>query len=180
MSNHNDKNVFTSKQDQNLWDKFAKTVKGKKPEPKIKSLLETKPNKNKIAKKIKPKPPPKPTPKPKPPPIPPLIIGNIGGIDASTFRKLSRGNLPIESRIDLHALTRQQAWKEVSIWIPDCYYHKKRSLLLVTGKGTGVLQSALPIFLNHVSLRPYVLCCIQAAPKDGGSGAFYIYLKHSS
>ena len=181
MTNNDDSKFNISEQDANLWNEFSAGVKRKKPTAKIE--VKTPEAKIPTPQKKVAKPVPAMPVAAKPVvarPIPPLRIGQQGGVDSALFRKLKRGNIRIESRLDLHAMTREQAWRQVSQWIPQCRNNDKRCLLLVTGKGTGALQSSVPLFLNHIEIRSSVLCCLEAAPKDGGSGAFYIYLKRGS
>ncbi len=45
------------------------------------------------------------------------------------------------------------------------------------GAGTGVLREQFPRWLNEAGLRPLVLGFAAAQPKDGGGGAFYVYLR---
>ncbi len=56
-------------------------------------------------------------------------------------------------------------------------------MLVITGKGfgkgtgVGVLRSQFPNWLNTPELRPLILSFAHAQPKDGGGGAFYVYLR---
>jgi len=62
-------------------------------------------------------------------------------------------------------------------------------LLVITGKGRGsrdldfmtdrrgVLKHQVPQWLSMPPLGPLVLQVVQAAPKDGGTGAYYVYLR---
>ncbi len=179
MNKNDDSKITLSEQDANLWEEFSAGVKRKETARKTEIVIEKKPVV--MQKKSTPVRTVSVTTVPlrQPSPQPPVRIGDPGGIDAALFRRMKRGNVKIESRLDLHAMTKEQAWKQVSAWIPTCRNNNKRCLLLVTGKGSGILQSSVPLFLNHTEIRPHVLCCMEAAPKDGGTGAFYIYLKRS-
>ena len=46
-------------------------------------------------------------------------------------------------------------------------------------KGDGVLKNKTPLWLSERDLKPYILKFISAQPKDGGSGALYVYLRRN-
>ena len=63
-----------------------------------------------------------------------------------------------------------------------------RCVLIITGKGVrkdddpwyeskGVIKEALPSWLNHPDIRPFILSISYAKQEDGGSGAMYVLLK---
>lgn len=114
--------------------------------------------------------------------LPPLRPGEMIGIDAGTGRRLRRGRLPIEARLDLHGMTQLQAHEALRIFLQAAVAVGRRCVLVITGKGDrlgegGILRRRLPEWLNDPALRPHLVSITEAAPKDGGSGAFYIYLK---
>lgn len=119
----------------------------------------------------------------------------FNGFDRRTRQKLEKGNMSIEGRIDLHGKTQDQAKAKLLAFITQAYGQKKRCLLVVTGKGSsksrdhnivserserGVIRKNLSVWLSQPPLNTMVISHIQAAPKDGGSGAFYIYLRNQS
>jgi DNA-nicking Smr family endonuclease len=121
-------------------------------------------------------------------PVPELADGMGGGIDRNTHEKFRRGDMPIESRLDLHGRTLDQSFAAVEQFIHSCHAAGKRCVLIITGKGRekteadifeqrGVLRQSLPQWLNHASLRPKILAFCQAQRRDGGNGAFYVLLK---
>ena len=50
-------------------------------------------------------------------------------------------------------------------------------VLVITGKGRGVLREEVPRWLNEPGLRDAVLSFAYARPADGGEGALYVLLK---
>ena len=52
-----------------------------------------------------------------------------------------------------------------------------RCVLVITGKGSGVLNGHVPNWLKQQPMSPHVLALAEARPKDGGSGAFYVLLR---
>ena len=107
-------------------------------------------------------------------------IGEITGIDRSSARRLQRGQMPIEDRLDLHGLTKEQAHKQLISFISRAAQRNIRNVLIITGKGRdghGILRQQVPIWLKDEPLRQYVNAISYAQPQDGGTGALYIRLK---
>ena len=97
------------------------------------------------------------------------------------YERLRKGQIEIEARIDLHGMRQEQAMIALEQFILNAALQKMRCVLVITGKGSisspSILRQNLPEWLQRESLRPYVLKWTQAHAKDGGSGAFYVYLK---
>lgn len=110
-------------------------------------------------------------------PTPELAPGQRAGVDRRTAERLRKGRLPIEGRLDLHGLTREAAYEAVNRFIISAHAARKRCVLIVTGKGRGILQSETPRWLNHARLRDKIVSIETARPQDGGGGALYILLK---
>ena len=94
--------------------------------------------------------------------------------------------------IDLHGFTLQEANKTVEKFINDSYDHNVSKIIVVTGKGLhssvekdpyvskdlSILKYSVPDFIeNNTDLMKKVIEIRDAEVKDGGSGAFYIFLK---
>ncbi|MDD9901141.1 MAG: Smr/MutS family protein [Alphaproteobacteria bacterium] len=114
---------------------------------------------------------------------PPLPAAPRGArtLDGATARRLKRGQFNIDMKLDLHGMTREGAQKAVRSFILKCYEQKKRTVLIVTGrgtpsKGTGVLRTLLPQWLAEGDCGRVVLSCVPAHQKDGGTGAWYVRL----
>jgi DNA-nicking Smr family endonuclease len=105
------------------------------------------------------------------------------GLDRRQALRLKRGQLEIEARLDLHGMVQTEAHRELAGFIARCYAAGKRTLLVVTGKGTregsGVLRAAVPRWLAEPALRDRVLASAPAQPRDGGGGALYILLRRA-
>jgi DNA-nicking Smr family endonuclease len=109
-----------------------------------------------------------------------LREGDHAGIDRTTRRKLTRGNLPVEARIDLHGHTAEQAQRRLQNFILDSAYAGHRCVLVITGKGTrgeGVLRRHVPLWLKAAPLAGCVLAISNATQQDGGTGAIYVMLR---
>jgi DNA-nicking Smr family endonuclease len=111
-----------------------------------------------------------------------LRNGDHAGIDKTSRRKLSRGNLPVEARLDLHGSTAIQAERRLRDFLIDQAHHGSRCVLVITGKGAdgeGVLRRHVPLWLKQRPLADLVLAISTAAPKDGGAGAMYVLLRRA-
>lgn len=119
-----------------------------------------------------------PTPKPATPAAA-LSVGSSPGVDRRTADRLRRGKLTIDARLDLHGHTQESAHRALISFIDAGYAAGRRCVLVVTGKGKGVLQSAVPRWLNEAMLRQKVLSIQYAQQKDGGTGALYVLLRRN-
>lgn len=117
-----------------------------------------------------------------------LAVGNMDNLDKNTAEKFRKGQFKIESRLDLHGRTEKEAFSAVGDFIRNSYVQGKRCVLIITGKGIkkeddawyeakGIIREALPKWLNHADIRPFILGMSPALPADGGSGAMYVLLK---
>ena len=97
--------------------------------------------------------------------------------------------------IDLHGFTLEEANKVVEQFINESYLENIKKLIVVTGKGLhsqndkdpylskdlSILKYSVPDFIEgNQELMKKILEIKDADIKDGGSGAFYIYLKKST
>ncbi|MBF0471199.1 MAG: Smr/MutS family protein [Gammaproteobacteria bacterium] len=102
------------------------------------------------------------------------------GVQLRQFQRLSRGDLPIEDRLDLHGLRRDQARQEVSHFIQVSLQRQFRVVLIIHGKGSQtrqqqpLLKSLLSYWLQQLD---QLLAYCPAQPKDGGDGAIYLLLR---
>ena len=94
--------------------------------------------------------------------------------------------------LDLHGKTLDEANQIIENFIRKSYEDKVHKLIIVTGKGLhssnekdpyvskdlGILKHSIPNFLkNNVELMELISNISEASIEDGGSGAFYIFLK---
>ena len=104
---------------------------------------------------------------------------------------INKKNTEVRS-IDLHGFTLEQANKSVEEFILTGYSLGIHKLIIVTGKGShsqtdknpyvskdlSILKYSVPEFIIHnKELMQLILEIKDAKIEDGGSGAFYIYLK---
>ena len=94
--------------------------------------------------------------------------------------------------LDLHGKTLDEANQIIENFIRKSYEDKVHKLIIVTGKGLhssnekdpyvskdlGILKYSIPNFLkNNAELMELISNISEASIEDGGSGAFYIFLK---
>ena len=94
--------------------------------------------------------------------------------------------------IDLHGYTLDEANKKIESFIKQSYIEKVNKLIVVTGKGLhsqnekdpyvskdlSILRYSVPHFIkNNNELMKMINDFDSATIEDGGSGAFYIYIK---
>ena len=107
-------------------------------------------------------------------------------------RKVGRGRIEIDSRIDLHGMTQTEARSALHHFIHARFGRGDRTVLVITGKGVktdndyiaamterGVLRTMLPIWLNEPGLAPMVSGWSVAARGHGGEGAWYVRLRRA-
>ena len=109
-----------------------------------------------------------------------LRLGDRSGIDRSNARRLQRGQMTIDDRLDLHGLSQDQAHQQLTAFISRAVQQQMRHVLVITGKGRagqGVLRQQVPVWLKQAPLAAYINAISHAQPQDGGTGALYIRLK---
>ena len=112
-------------------------------------------------------------------------------MDHATHKKMQRGKLKPEGRIDLHGMTLAQAHPALIRFVQSAHEDGKRLILVITGKGKhrddpgpipirrGVLKHQVPNWLHSPPLGRFVLDIREAHLRHGGSGAYYVYLRRA-
>lgn len=110
-------------------------------------------------------------------------------MDAGQHKKMVRGRLAPEARIDLHGMTLAEAHPELIRFLLNAHGDGLRLVLVITGKGkfrdepgpiprrVGALRHQVPQWLQMMPLRAVVLQVSGAHLKHGGEGAYYVYLR---
>ena len=106
--------------------------------------------------------------------------------------KIKTGNTIKIRSIDLHGYTLEEANKAIEEFIIKSFEEKVNKLIVVTGKGIhsdverdpyvskdlSILKYSVPEFIsNNQNLNNLINEITDAKIEDGGSGAFYIFLK---
>ena len=98
-------------------------------------------------------------------------------------------------KIDLHGYTIEEANKAIEQFIQECFDEDVTKITVITGKGLrsknvenpylskdlSILKYSVPEFIEkNRSLTQFIIETADAKIEDGGSGAFYIYLKNKN
>lgn len=116
------------------------------------------------------------------------------GLDRQTARKLDKGHLAVEARLDLHGMRQRDAHVALRKFLKWAQSKDYRHVLVITGKGSpratpssfyedetrGVLRQAVPHWLAHGDLAPLIVSFSEAPRRLGGGGALYVRLRSSA
>ncbi|MGQ0484703.1 MAG: Smr/MutS family protein [Hyphomicrobiales bacterium] len=123
----------------------------------------------------------------------------ITGFDRRTAQKLTRGNVDIESRFDLHGTGVEIARVRLLQFLRQSQAQGQRTVLVITGKGEspyarhtlhgsshfhaperqGRLRRLVPEWLHEAEFRSLVSGFQPAHPKHGGGGAYYVRMRRT-
>ena len=107
-------------------------------------------------------------------------------------KKLKKGSLKIDKRIDFHGFTLFEAEELFFFTIKDCYLKNLRCLLFITGKGIlkknnetnnmeklyyGKIRNSFISWVKNTKIEKYILGFEQAGITHGADGAFFVYLR---
>ncbi len=111
------------------------------------------------------------------------VEGRRVEIPADVVRKLRRGMMPIDARLDLHGLRAGEARDQVEAFLRDKRSRGERCVLLVHGKGDhspagqGILRGEIAAWLSQTRAADHVAAFATAVDGDGGEGAVYVLLR---
>ncbi len=111
------------------------------------------------------------------------VEGRRVDVPPDWLRRLRRGQLPIDARIDLHGLRAGDARAKLTSFLEAQRARGERCVLVIHGKGehspegTGVLRGEVGAWLSQGSASPHVAAFATAQPHDGGEGAIYVLLR---
>jgi DNA-nicking Smr family endonuclease len=97
------------------------------------------------------------------------------------LRRLKRGEIRIGRELDLHGFLKEEALKQLELFIANAYGSEEQAVLVITGKGINspegpVLQGAVEDWLTNKGKG--LIVEFSRAPRGlGGSGAFVVFLK---
>ena len=164
-------------EDEELWSRYTKSVRPLHPKKNVSPAVKPK-LKKKSEVNLRTAQPSKPNPVATPP---------RQMIDAATSRKIRRGKLPVDGRIDLHGMRQNEAYEALHRFLHASYGQGRRCVLVITGKGRteardgyeqpGVLRRKVPDWLQSGSLAPLIVGFERAHIRDGGDGALYVLLR---
>ncbi len=129
------------------------------------------------------------------PPFPQMIVETVPQLTATEAdrkrihspmekpvkRKLTRGRLPLEARIDLHGMFQSEAHAVLLDFLVRAHERGLRHVLVITGKGRslgsdGALKRAVPMWFSKPEYRYLISSYEDASMNHGGDGALYVRL----
>ena len=121
------------------------------------------------------------------------FLNNKDKISDKDFTNKNNIRLEKIKKIDLHGCTIEEANRTVEQFIENCFDENVTKIIVITGKGLrsknvenpylskdlSILKYSVPEFIeSNISLTKRIIEITDAKIEDGGSGAFYIYLKN--
>jgi DNA-nicking Smr family endonuclease len=181
------KRGYDHESDAALWERVVKTAK---PLGKRKPTATPEPAKPSPQRPVKDTRPPRQVPATAP--AKPTRLPRGEALDRGTARKLERGRLPVEGRLDLHGMRQRDAHAALRRFLKTAQGKGFRHVLVITGKGAaadrrrsfydegderGVLRQAVPHWLSQPDLAHVVISFSEAPRRLGGEGALYVRLR---
>jgi DNA-nicking Smr family endonuclease len=106
------------------------------------------------------------------------ILFARSGVSQRTTRKLRQGKIEIESELDLHGCTVEQARDKLVAFIQYSLGHNFRYIRIIHGKGSHsdkpILKNKINIWLRQLDV---VLAFCSTRSFQGGTGAILVLLK---
>lgn len=117
--------------------------------------------------------------------------------EAKRAKRLRRGHLDIEARLDLHGMRQAEAHRALCAFLVSAHARGLRHVKVITGKGRssdpddrpfdlhapdrpGVLRRLVPVWLGEPDLSAIVVSFTGAGKQHGGDGALYVHLRRRS
>ena len=101
-------------------------------------------------------------------------------------------SIPKIKKVDLHGLSLDEANKKIEILVDKYFIEGVEKIIVITGKGLrsktidnpyvskdlSILKNSVPNYINaNPKIKNKIKSISEAEIKDGGEGAFYIFLK---
>jgi DNA-nicking Smr family endonuclease len=111
------------------------------------------------------------------------VEGRRIDLPLTALRRLRRGSMPIDARIDLHGMVLGEARAHLDAFLRTMRVRGERCLLVIHGKGNhspggvGVLRGEIAAWLSQGPASEHVAAFATARAVDGGAGAMYVLLR---
>ena len=113
------------------------------------------------------------------------VEGRRVDLPMDAVRRLRRGLLPIDSRIDLHGMGARESRTQLELFLRTMRSRGERCVLVIHGKGehsTGgvaILRGEIAAWLSQGASSEHVAAFATARDDDGGEGAVYVLIRRS-
>jgi DNA-nicking Smr family endonuclease len=111
------------------------------------------------------------------------VEGRRIDLPVTALRRLRRGEVPVDGRIDLHGMVLAEARAHLDLFVRTMRARGERCLLVIHGKGKhspgglGVLRGEISAWLSQGPASEHVAAFATACEDDGGEGAVYVLLR---
>jgi DNA-nicking Smr family endonuclease len=111
------------------------------------------------------------------------VEGRRVDLPLDALRRLRRGLLPVDARIDLHGMGVKEARGQLELFLRTMRGRGERCALVIHGKGehspqgVGVLRGEIAAWLSQGTSSHHVAAFATAREHDGGEGAVYVLLR---
>jgi DNA-nicking Smr family endonuclease len=94
-------------------------------------------------------------------------------------KRLARGTGPIDARLDLHGMTKNEAYAALLRFLRRAQADGAKFVLVITGKGErrSTLRREVPLWFTLPEFGRLVSACSDAHAEHGGTGALYVRLR---
>ena len=100
-----------------------------------------------------------------------------GILAKKTIRKLATRKIETDATLDLHGLNVEKAKVSFLSFLDTCCKYQYTYVLIVTGKGKGIIKNALLGWFEEDEIFPLIVGYSNAHRLQGGEGAFILHLR---
>jgi DNA-nicking Smr family endonuclease len=114
------------------------------------------------------------------------VEGRRIDLPVDALRRLRRGSLPIDARLDMHGMGVQEARAQLEVFLRTTRMRGERCVLVIHGKGehsprgAAVLRGEIAAWLSQSTASEHVAAFATARSGDGGEGAVYVLLRRGA
>jgi DNA-nicking Smr family endonuclease len=111
------------------------------------------------------------------------VEGRRADVPLDVMRRLRRGQIPVDARLDLHGMSSQEARTALEAFLRSMRERNERMVLVIHGKGAHsplglpVLRGEVSAWLSQSTASEHVAAFATASQNDGGTGAVYVLLR---
>jgi DNA-nicking Smr family endonuclease len=111
------------------------------------------------------------------------VEGRRVDLPVTALRRLRRGEVPVDGRIDLHGMVLAEARAHLDLFVRTMRARGERCLLVIHGKGMhspgglAVLRGEIGAWLSQGPASEHIAAFATACEDDGGEGAVYVLLR---
>ena len=100
-----------------------------------------------------------------------------GTLTKKIVKKLATKKIETNATLDLHGLNIEDARVSFLSFLDTCWKYKYNYVLIITGKGKGILKKAFIEWLKEDEIFPLIIGYSIAHRLQGGDGAFVLHLR---